>query len=82
MSFEQDIINLADAAYKTEVSGLNCTDSQFENGERLIQQKGLGDIVRFKILFLKSERAKAKIKQLEDENREHEQRRDGHTTIG
>ena len=73
MSFEQDIVNLSDMAIKMRQSGESCTDSQFENGESLIQQKGLSDITKYLLMEIKAIRQKENISKLKDRINELEQ---------
>lgn len=73
MSFEQDIVNLSDMAIKMRQSGESCTDSQFETGESLIQQKGLSDVAKQLLMEIKAIRQKENISKLKDRIRELEQ---------
>ena len=73
MSFEQDIVNLSDLALKMRQSGESCSDSQFENGENLIQHKGLSDITKLLIMEIKAVRNKDIVTKLRDKIRELEQ---------
>ncbi len=73
MSFEQDIVNLSDMALILRKSGESCTDSQFENGENLIQQKGLSNVTRQLLMEIKAVRHKSILAKLKDRIRELEQ---------
>jgi len=79
MSFEQDIVNLSDAAGKVYESGLTCTDTQFENGERLVLQKGFGEIVKNTLLNLKNVRLKDQLNDFKEKILELETRREAST---
>ena len=70
MSFEQDIVNLSDMALIMRKSGEACTDSQFENGENLIQQKGLSNVTRQLLMEIKAVRNKEVVSKLKDRIRE------------
>ncbi len=73
MSFEQDIVNLSDMAIKMRQSGEECTDSQFENGEKLIQQKQLAETAKNLLMEIRAVRNKNIIAKLKEKIRELEQ---------
>ena len=73
MSFEQDIVNLSDMALVMRKSGESCTDSQFENGENLIQQKGLSNVTRQLLMEIKAVRNKDIVSKLKERITELEQ---------
>ena len=81
MSFEQDIVNTSEFIRKLKESGIKCTDGSFQNGERLIQQKGLNEALKYILMGIKIHRQEIKIKELEEKARELEQRREASTTL-
>ena len=81
MSFEQDIVNLSDMAIKARQSGEACTDSQFENGESLIQQKGLSETAKALLMEIKAVRNKNTLAKLKEKIRELEQSPQSSTTL-
>jgi len=81
MSFEQDIVSLSDMALMMRKSGEDCTDSQFENGVNLIQQKGLSSVTRQLIMEIKAVRNKDIISKQKDRIRELEQSPQSRTVL-
>jgi len=59
-----------------------CSGEQFRNAERDMQQKGFHSALKYFFLEIDNLRKGEENKKLKEANREHEQRRDGHTTIG
>lgn len=81
MSFEQDMINASEMLRIAFKSGLTCTDGQFENGERLNQQKGLNNLIARLLKDIKEVRQKNRIKELEEKVHELEQRKPASTIM-
>jgi len=81
MSFEQDLIDVSYILNKARESGLECTEGQFENGERIIQQKGLNNVLRYWAIEIKNIRLKEENKALKEEIHELKQARPASTTL-
>lgn len=77
MSIEQE--NASNALIVFTEYLKTCSEEQFRNAERDMQQKGFHSALKYFFLEIENLRKTEEIKKLKEINREHEQRREGST---
>ncbi len=79
MSVDKDLEQASNDLVKLDKSLRDCTDAQFENCERELQQKGYYSFLKNLFLEIRNARQSKQITELVEVVKEHEKRREAST---